>query len=102
MSLQRQVRRLLDGSAAALDAKPETVGADRAIQVDDSQVGDGYGRETPESREAIELVARTEGIVLSPTYGAKAMASLIDRVRQREYAADQTILFWNTGGPNEY
>jgi 1-aminocyclopropane-1-carboxylate deaminase/D-cysteine desulfhydrase-like pyridoxal-dependent ACC family enzyme len=100
--LRAQVRRLLDGVAATLGAKPETVGADRTIQVDDTQVGDGYGRETASSREAIELIARTEGILLSPTYGAKAMASLIDRVRQREYSADQTILFWNTGGPNEY
>jgi 1-aminocyclopropane-1-carboxylate deaminase/D-cysteine desulfhydrase-like pyridoxal-dependent ACC family enzyme len=102
MFLHEQVRRLLDGVAAALGAKPETVGADRTIHVDDSQVGDGYGRQTPSSREAIELVARTEGIVLSSTYGAKAMASLIDRIRRREYPAAHTILFWNTGGPNEY
>jgi 1-aminocyclopropane-1-carboxylate deaminase/D-cysteine desulfhydrase-like pyridoxal-dependent ACC family enzyme len=66
--------------------------------VDDRFVGGGYGIPTPESHEAIELLARTEALFLDPTYTAKAMAGLIARVRAREFREDQTVLFWHTGG----
>ena len=69
-----------------------------AIEVDDAFVGDGYGIPTPASREAIELVARTEAIFLDPTYTAKAMAGLIAYVRNQRFTATQTVLFWHTGG----
>ena len=53
----------------------------------------------PASRsEAIELLARTEALFLDPTYTAKAMAGLIARMRAGEFADDQTVLFWHTGG----
>jgi 1-aminocyclopropane-1-carboxylate deaminase/D-cysteine desulfhydrase-like pyridoxal-dependent ACC family enzyme len=68
------------------------------IAVDDQFVGGGYGVPTPESQEAIALLARTEAIFLDPTYTAKAMASLIARVRAGEFRSDQTVLFWHTGG----
>ncbi len=72
--------------------------AGAAIDVDDRFVGGGYGVPTDESREAIELLARTEAIFLDPTYTAKAMAGLIARVRAGEFRDDQTVLFWHTGG----
>ena len=71
---------------------------DRDIEVDDSQVGGGYGVPTASSTEALELVARREGILLDPVYTAKAMAGLIARVRQGEFNEGQTVLFWHTGG----
>jgi 1-aminocyclopropane-1-carboxylate deaminase/D-cysteine desulfhydrase-like pyridoxal-dependent ACC family enzyme len=89
---------LLREAAARLGASANTVGADDAIDVDDRFVGDGYGRPTTASVEALELVARTEGIVLDPVYTAKAMAGLIARVRDREFEHDDTLLFWHTGG----
>ena len=69
-----------------------------AIEVDDRFVGDGYGIPTIESREAIDLLARTEAIFLDPTYTAKAMAGLIAYVRQEKLVEGQTVLFWHTGG----
>jgi L-cysteate sulfo-lyase len=68
------------------------------IEVDDALVGGGYGIPTSASQEAIELVARTEAIFLDPTYTAKAMAGLIAYVRGGKFTADQTVLFWHTGG----
>jgi D-cysteine desulfhydrase family pyridoxal phosphate-dependent enzyme len=68
------------------------------LTVDDGFVGGGYGVPTDESREAIELVARTEAIFLDPTYTAKAMAGLIAAVRRGEFPHAQTVLFWHTGG----
>lgn len=93
---------LLSGIATRLGARPETIGAHRAVEVDDGFVGGGYGVATPASTEALELVARREGILLDPTYTAKAMAGLIARVRAGEFTATDTVLFWHTGGQIGY
>ena len=66
--------------------------------VDDGFVGDGYGIPTPESREAMELLARTEALFVDHTYTAKAMAGLIAYVRTRTFKSHETVLFWHTGG----
>ena len=68
------------------------------MEVDDRFVGGGYGVPTPESREAIELCARTEALFLDPTYTAKAMAGLIARLRAGDFNDAGTVLFWHTGG----
>jgi D-cysteine desulfhydrase/L-cysteate sulfo-lyase len=67
-------------------------------QVDDTQVGLGYGIPTPASTEALELAARTEGLLLDPVYTAKAMAMLIAMYRTGAFEQDETVLFWHTGG----
>jgi D-cysteine desulfhydrase family pyridoxal phosphate-dependent enzyme len=95
-ALQDQVRLLISGLPPLLGVRPETLASAR-IEVDDGWVGGGYGVPTAESKEAIDLTARTEGLFLDPTYTAKAMAGLIGRVRSGELA-DQTVLFWHTGG----
>jgi 1-aminocyclopropane-1-carboxylate deaminase/D-cysteine desulfhydrase-like pyridoxal-dependent ACC family enzyme len=100
--LRTVVRELIEGLASKLGAKKATIGLDRDIEVDDSQVGGGYGVPTASSTEALELVARREGILLDPVYTAKAMAGLISRVRQGEFNEGQTILFWHTGGQAGY
>ncbi len=68
------------------------------IEVDDRFVGAGYGAPTPESREAIDLAARTEAIFVDQTYTAKALAGLIARVRAGAFSDAATVLFWHTGG----
>jgi D-cysteine desulfhydrase family pyridoxal phosphate-dependent enzyme len=92
------VRDLLSQMAARLGARPASLGADGDVEVDDTFVGDGYGIPTPASTEALELVARREGILLDPVYTAKAMAGLIDRIRRGQFRPEQTVLFWHTGG----
>lgn len=69
-----------------------------AIEVDAAFVGEGYGIPTAQGREAIELAARCEGVVLDPVYTAKAMAALIARVREGRFSADQSVLFLHSGG----
>jgi D-cysteine desulfhydrase len=64
----------------------------------DAYLGGGYGVLGPPEREAIELTARNEGILLDPVYTGRAMAGLIDLVRRGEFGASETILFWHTGG----
>ena len=68
------------------------------VQVEDGYLGAGYGVVTPAEREAVRLVACTEGILLDPVYTGKAMAGLIDLVRSGQIGAGETVLFWHTGG----
>ena len=96
-ALTRDVRRILDG-VAGFDGF-DAAGLDRVeVEVDDRFVGGGYGVPTDASREAIDLLARTEAIFLDPTYTAKAMAGLLARVRAGEFNERQNVLFWHTGG----
>lgn len=69
-----------------------------ALRIDASQVGDGYGIPTVASREATDLLARTEGIFLDPTYTSKAMAGLLAALRGGGFGSRDTVLFWHTGG----
>jgi L-cysteate sulfo-lyase len=47
------------------------------LRIDQGQIGAGYAALTNAVRDALALVARTEGIFLDPTYTGRAMASLI-------------------------
>lgn len=96
-SLGRDVRRIIAGLPALLGIDPTRLEAP-AIEVDDRYVGGGYGIPTDASREALDLVARTEAIFLDPTYTAKAVAGLIDAVRRGDFRTEDTVLFWHTGG----
>lgn len=71
------------------------IGADE-IELTDDQRGPGYGVPTAAAREASELLARTEGILVDPIYTAKALAELVARVRDGRL--QDTIVFWHAGG----
>ncbi|MEO8385540.1 MAG: D-cysteine desulfhydrase [Betaproteobacteria bacterium] len=48
--------------------------------------------------EAVQMLARLEGIPLDPTYTGKIMAGLIGMVRAGAFSKDQNVLFIHTGG----
>jgi L-cysteate sulfo-lyase len=64
----------------------------------DGYLGEGYAVMGEPEWEAIRLMARQEGILLDPVYTGRAMAALIDLIRKGEFAKNETILFWHTGG----
>jgi len=68
------------------------------IELFEDYVGEAYGKVTPGCLEAIALLARTEGILLDPSYSGKAMAGLIDHVRGGRLDPDQPVVFVHTGG----
>lgn len=72
--------------------------SERDILVDDAMLYPGYGQLNEHVIEAIELTARSEGILLDPTYTGKAMAGLIDLVRQNRWTSNQRVMFLHTGG----
>jgi L-cysteate sulfo-lyase len=83
--------------AAGLLGLPHRVAA-ADVEFSEDFVGPAYGAVTPEGREALDLLARTEGVLLDPSYTAKAMAGLIADVRRGRLAADRPVIFLHTGG----
>ena len=81
-------------TAATADPSRHT---DLDIELDERQLGDGYGRPTPAAAEAAEILARSEGILVDPIYTAKALAGLTASVRAGAWDG-QRILFWHAGG----
>lgn len=48
--------------------------------------------------EAVQMLARTEGIPLDPVYTGKIMAGLIGLAREGRFKAGENVLFLHTGG----
>ncbi|MFI3217628.1 MAG: pyridoxal-phosphate dependent enzyme [Methylococcales bacterium] len=61
-------------------------------------IGAGYGEPSAEGTEAIRLVARSEGVLLDPTYTGKAMAGLLYGLADKQFADCRNIIFLHTGG----
>ena len=68
------------------------------VMVNDEYLGQGYGIISDVEREAIQLLAELEGILLDPVYTGRAMGGLIQQIRQGRWRSDHQILFWHTGG----
>jgi 1-aminocyclopropane-1-carboxylate deaminase/D-cysteine desulfhydrase-like pyridoxal-dependent ACC family enzyme len=66
------------------------------MHLDESQVGEGYGTPTPAALEAIDLLARTEGVVCDPVYSGKGLAGLVADARANRVRGP--VVFWHTGG----
>lgn len=66
------------------------------IELTEEYLGEGYGKPAAGVTEAIDLMARLEGIVVDPIYTAKAVAAIIDMARTG--AIEGPVLFWHTGG----
>jgi D-cysteine desulfhydrase family pyridoxal phosphate-dependent enzyme len=58
----------------------------------------GYGVLTEPEREAIQLFAKYEGLLLDPVYTGRAATGMIDLIRKGFFKKDETVLFLHTGG----
>lgn len=72
--------------------------ADVAYDLLDGFIGEGYAIPTPQGQAALKLLAEAEGILLDPTYTAKAMAGFLHAVESGYTRAGATPLFVHTGG----
>ena len=69
-----------------------------AIDVQFHARGPAYGMPMPAMVEALELVARTEGLLLDPVYSGKAFAGLLADLRGGRWQPGSRLLFLMTGG----
>ena len=68
------------------------------IVADCNYIGSGYGEPTDSMNEAVVMLARLEGLLFDPVYSGKALAGMIDYVRQGRFTKGQKIVFLHTGG----
>lgn len=93
---EEAVHKLVSATAEKLGIKG---GIDKGrVMANGDYVGKGYGYPTEGTIEAIDLMAKQEGILLDPVYSGKAMAGLIDLVRKNAFKKSDNIVFIHTGG----
>ncbi|MEQ8689947.1 MAG: D-cysteine desulfhydrase family protein [Pseudomonadales bacterium] len=68
------------------------------VAVNHAYLGEGYGQLNDQTREAIELTARLEGLLFDPVYSGKALTALIDQIAVGSYHGLQDIVLIHTGG----
>jgi len=103
ISVDRPAAEFKPALAALASATAERLGRAHVFSPDDfivhdAYLGGGYGVLGQIEREAIALLARHEGLLLDPVYTGRALAGLIDLIRQSQFHEDETVLFWHTGG----
>ena len=90
--MQSVLTKLLD----LLNTGPIVTAAD--INVWDGALAPGYGRIGDRTREALNLMARTEGIFLDPVYTAKTFAGLLGLLEEGTLRKGQKVVLLHTGG----
>jgi 1-aminocyclopropane-1-carboxylate deaminase/D-cysteine desulfhydrase-like pyridoxal-dependent ACC family enzyme len=94
--LKSQVSKLASDSSEKLGERIEFAADD--VLANDNYCKAGYGVLTGAEREAVQLFAKNEGLLLDPVYTGRAAAGLIDLIRKGFFKREETILFWHTGG----
>ena len=89
------VHKLAVLTAAQLTDTP--LGVEKVI-VDDGYVGAGYGQPTQGTLDAINLIARREGLLFDPVYSGKGLAGMIGLAGQNFFEPDKDVIFLHTGG----
>jgi L-cysteate sulfo-lyase len=95
-ALKATVADLASRTAAHL-GRPHSFSPDD-IRANAVYLGGGYGVMGDLEREAIILMARTEGILLDPVYTGRAFGGLLDMIKRGAFKPGQNVLFWHTGG----
>jgi len=67
-------------------------------RIDHRFTGGGYGIVGNLEREAIRLLAASEGILLDPVYTGRAFGGMLELISDGTLASGDTVLFWHTGG----
>lgn len=93
---EEKVAKLVEETSAHVGI-PNFISRD-AVTCFDEYVGPGYALPTPEMVEAVQLLAKTEGILLDPVYTGKAVAGLIDLIKKGKFNKADDILFVHSGG----
>ena len=103
ISIDEEAGKFRDAVAHLAKEVTKLLGNEKYITIDDILVNDdylggGYAVMGEPEREAIQLFARHEGLLVDPVYTGRAGAGLIDLIRKDVFGSDETVLFWHTGG----
>jgi len=99
------VRRKTDQQAPRITARCQQIAdfleienpvRDSDVEVDDTFLPPGYGSANKDVMQAILVAARTEALMLDPTYTGKSMAGFMARASQAEQGS--TLVYLHTGG----
>ena len=94
--LKEEVSKLASDTSEKVGERIEFTPGDVLVNADYCSAG--YGVVTEREREAIELFARYEGLLLDPVYTGRAAAGMIDLIRKDFFKKAETVLFLHTGG----
>lgn len=97
-SIEQSARlKIVTQKISTLLGQSETVAAS-SILTWDGALAPGYGLPGSKTREAISLMAQSEGLFLDPVYTGKSFAGLIDLLKERQIESGMRVLFVHTGG----
>lgn len=68
------------------------------VVIYDEYLGGGYAVLGNLERGAVQLFARSEGILLDPVYTGRAAGGMLDLIQRGMIDPEERILFWHTGG----
>lgn len=92
-----QTKRVADLAVATADM----LGVDfnpATVLIDDRYLGDGYPIPSVDSRHAVEVFAREDGLLFDPVYVGKVGAALLDHAGSGELDGTENVLLVHTGG----
>jgi D-cysteine desulfhydrase family pyridoxal phosphate-dependent enzyme len=92
-SISRLANQLVAGLGGRAGFTPETVPL-----IENDYVGLGYAKSHPPAWAAIRMMAQNEGIILDPVYTGKALAGLLDLIRNGRFSDEEILIFLHTGG----
>lgn len=111
---EERVLRFARTAAVMIGLDPERDITMDDVHLDERSVGTAYGALDSEAKQALEMIARTEGVIVDPVYTAKVVRGLVHWVQSgdlgRDWAATATAtaghttagranaLFIHTGG----
>jgi len=90
------VAHLANGVAEMLDVPRRFSPEDLCLY--DEYIGEAYAIPSPAALDAIDLMARTEGILCDPVYTGKGLSGLLDLVNKGVLAKGEQVMFLHTGG----
>jgi D-cysteine desulfhydrase len=94
--LKKNVSALASSASERLGERIEFTPDDVSANAD--YCGAGYGVLTDAEREAVQVFAKYEGLLLDPVYTGRAAAGMIDLIQVGFFKKEETVLFWHTGG----
>jgi D-cysteine desulfhydrase len=68
------------------------------IELIDGFIGEGYAIPYPQAIETTRLLAKSEGVLLDPTYTSKAMTGMLAAIREGRIRRGAVPVFIHTGG----